>query len=151
MKTLRNQQLTYKDEQDSYKSFAAATFGYSSEIAITIRSDLAKLARQAKPTPSCLSSENFDYESDESTSARKRKRARKKTKKKPTRRIPYPLKLSEFLQKDVEPTAIWWSPDGKSFCINRKEFEKTLLPKYYSTQYTYFKNSLLRWYVSQLA
>jgi len=60
----------------------------------------------------------------------------------------FPDKLFELLQNEVEPTAIWWLPDGESFGINKELFEEKILNRYFrGNKFTSITRNLNRWYV----
>lgn len=60
----------------------------------------------------------------------------------------FPEKLMELLQNDDLTDAIWWLPDEESFAIDKENFEKKVLTKYFrGNKFTSITRNLNRWYV----
>jgi HSF-type DNA-binding len=62
--------------------------------------------------------------------------------------LPFPEKLMSLLDGDKVSDAMWWLPDGDSFCLIPVVFAERVLDKHFQgTKFESFTRKLNRWYV----
>ena len=60
--------------------------------------------------------------------------------------VTFPERLMELIMNETDKEALWWLPDGNSFCINSKQFSKTILANnFQGSKFESFTRKLGRW------
>lgn len=62
----------------------------------------------------------------------------------------FPNKIMALLDSGEEPQAMWWQPQGDSFCIVQANFDPVLKKHFQGTKFESFTRKLNRWYVHLL-